>query len=268
MAIIFNNAPPKWNNAGVEPTEEEKQQGYVAKDKIPAPYHNFYLHRTGECIEELQNKLSNENTERETALENKVDKIEGMGLVGFGSTSDNVKSWETLLMIDGNGIPIIKKIPAYLSDLEKDISISVPIVNGTSTDGVAYTATVDGLDIEIGSIISFIPNMTSTSQQTTLNINEMGAIRIYQSLSSITSPMVSANNPNWLSEKRPILLMYHETTNSVGTVTRCWKTVATRTTDEDIYGTVGIEKGGTGGETAEEALTNLGVAGRLVQDEN
>ena len=133
------------------------------------------------------------------------------------------------------------------------------IVNGISTDGVAYNATVDGFEFEVGKIISFIPNMTTTSKQTTLNINGTGAIRLHQSLSSQTSPMVSANNVNWLSAERPVLLMYHETTNQVGTVTKAWKTVATRTTDEDIYGTIGIEKGGTGATTAEEACENLGA---------
>lgn len=62
--IEFSNKPPKWENAGTEPTDEEKREGYAVLDKVPAPYMNWQLHETGECIEELQNKLSNENTER------------------------------------------------------------------------------------------------------------------------------------------------------------------------------------------------------------
>jgi hypothetical protein len=68
--ILYNNAPPKWENAGIEPTDYEKAEGYSAGDKVPADYLNFYLNKLYLCVEELQNKLSNENTSREAAMFN------------------------------------------------------------------------------------------------------------------------------------------------------------------------------------------------------
>ncbi len=129
-------------------------------------------------------------------------------------------------------------------------------VNAESTDGVEYYATVDGIEqLETGMVMSFIPNMTSTSKSPTLNINGLGAVRLYQSLTSFTSPLVSANQTNWLNEGRSILFTYSETTNEVGTVTKAWKTVGTRTTDDDIYGTISVEKGGTGNTSVDTVPT-------------
>lgn len=52
----------------------------------------------------------------------KIDKTQGMGLAGFGTTSDSDKSWETVFTIDSKtGVPTIKKIPSYMSDMADDI---------------------------------------------------------------------------------------------------------------------------------------------------
>lgn len=231
--IEFSNKPPQWDNVGVEPTDK-KTTGYIPKDTLPADYVNWFWHKVGECLEELQVKLSNENTARESITAENV-----------GAAKSDLSNVEDAV---------------FNEKAESAGTAGIPIVNGTSTNGVAYTATVQNLNIKVGTTIAFIPNMTSTSKSTTLDVNDMGAIRISQGLSSQTSPMVSANSENWLSAERPILLMYHETTNTVGTVTKCWKTVATRTTNEDVYGTMEIEGGGTGASNAFDALLNLGGA--------
>lgn len=76
MAITYSNTPPKWGNDGVKPTDEKTSAGYEVNDTLPADYLNFHLHSAGECIEELQTKLSNEDTERkkaDTALQTAID---------------------------------------------------------------------------------------------------------------------------------------------------------------------------------------------------
>lgn len=63
----FTNKPPQWDNAGTEPTTEEKQQGWAVEDKVPAPYLNWFWNLVSKCISELQTKLHNEETNRITA---------------------------------------------------------------------------------------------------------------------------------------------------------------------------------------------------------
>lgn len=108
MAITFNNTPPKWGNDGVKPTDEKTNAGYEVNDTLPADYLNYHLHSAGECIEELQTKLSNEDTERknaDTALQKAIDNEvaarkeavsgvskESIGLDKVDNTSDSEKA--------------------------------------------------------------------------------------------------------------------------------------------------------------------------------
>lgn len=63
----FTNKPPQWDNAGTEPSTEEKQQGWAVEDKVPAPYLNWFWNLVSKCISEIQTKLHNEETNRITA---------------------------------------------------------------------------------------------------------------------------------------------------------------------------------------------------------
>lgn len=62
MAIKFEKAPPEWHNKGIEPTVEDKQDGFLAGYKLPAAYLNWFWSNSSECIKELQ--------EQTTALDN------------------------------------------------------------------------------------------------------------------------------------------------------------------------------------------------------
>lgn len=130
MAIEFTNKPNKWTNEGTAPSEDLKTNGFQAGYKPPAAVFNNQWHTTGECIEELQTKVSAENTARithensksnphsvtktqvglgnvdntsdtnkpistatQTALNNKVDKVSGKGL----STNDFTSAYKTKL---------------------------------------------------------------------------------------------------------------------------------------------------------------------------
>lgn len=66
----FINKPPQWDNAGTEPTTEEKQQGWAVEDKVPAPYLNWFWNLVSKCISELQTKLHNVDTQTITDRSN------------------------------------------------------------------------------------------------------------------------------------------------------------------------------------------------------
>ena len=133
----------------------------------------------------------------------------------------------------------------------------VPIVTGTSTNGSIYTATVEGFTLEKGRMIVFIPERVSASTSATLNINSTGAIRIYHSVSSSTSTNVTPASSNWMAANVPILLVYNGT---------YWKTVGMRSGASDMYGTLALSKGGTGGTSASAARTNLSVYSKTEVD--
>lgn len=54
---------PSWDNAGVEPTQEHKTNGFSPGYKPPAAYFNWFWHLVGVCIEELQNWANNMPTD-------------------------------------------------------------------------------------------------------------------------------------------------------------------------------------------------------------
>ena len=91
MAIEFTNKPIKWTNEGTAPSEDLKTNGFQAGYKPPAAVFNNQWHTTGECIDELQTKLSGVD-------DKKVDKVTGKSLidenvaekVSYDSESGNV----------------------------------------------------------------------------------------------------------------------------------------------------------------------------------
>lgn len=146
-----------------------------------------------------------------------------------------------------------------ISELQEKVDGINPvyIVNASSTDGVTYTATNEKIgELKTGTMIVLIPNMTSTSQSVKLNLNGTGDIKVYQSSSSHSSVMMSPSQTNWLSEQRAVLMVYQETTNTVGTVTKIWKTIATRANATDFYGVLAVEKGGTGNTSVDTVPTS------------
>ena len=127
-----------------------------------------------------------------------------------------------------------------------------PIVQATSADGVAYIAATNGIKaLTAGVEITIIPNKTSTSVSTTLNVNGLGAKAIRHSMAYDTSITVQPTKANWMVQGKPVTLMYDG---------EIWKTTAPRTNANDMYGAVKIENGGTGATTADAARDAIGAA--------
>lgn len=55
----FINTPPEWGNEGTEPTAQMKKSGFTAGYKPPAAYFNWFWHKVGACISELQTVIAN-----------------------------------------------------------------------------------------------------------------------------------------------------------------------------------------------------------------
>ena len=141
----------------------------------------------------------------------------------------------------------------------------------SSTDGVAYTATVDGItELYIGLTITIIPSLQSTSRTPTLNVNGLGAKRMVMPIngsntSSTTQPPVVYNDDTpedelnskiavaskWLTANKPVTVRYDGT---------YWETDIVAQSASCLYGTVPLESGGTGANNAADARTNLGAA--------
>ena len=127
-----------------------------------------------------------------------------------------------------------------------------PVVPITSNDGVTYSATVDGVtELTTGLSIVAIPDTTSTSTATKLNLNGLGAKAIRMPLTNNTAATTTAALDTWMSANYPVALRYNGT---------AWETDIFRPSASSIYGSVAVENGGTGADNAEDALTSLGAA--------
>lgn len=127
----------------------------------------------------------------------------------------------------------------------------MPLVTATSTDGAAYTATVDGMNsLVVGKEIMIIPNTNSTVVNPTLNVNNLGAKQLRCSTSTNNATTTTGPVANWLYNGKPVKVRWNGT---------FWVTDIIRMDATALYNSVPVEKGGTGATTAEAALENLGV---------
>jgi hypothetical protein len=129
---------------------------------------------------------------------------------------------------------------------ESDIGIT------TAGTGSAYTATVPGITA-LASGVSFImvPHVVSSSTTPTLNVNSLGAKNIKRRLSSISTSVQSGCSNTWLAKGTPFRVTYDGTQWIVEGLTK--------PATADLYGTLSVEKGGTGATSASDARTNLGI---------
>lgn len=124
------------------------------------------------------------------------------------------------------------------------------IVTTTGT-GESYIASVDGITA-LTSGISFvmIPHVTSAKTMPTLNVNGLGAKNIRMRISNSTVSTTPLSSENMLVANKPTRVMYDGTQ---------WIIDIVRPNVTNLYGTLTVEQGGTGGKTAAAARTNLDV---------
>lgn len=155
------------------------------------------------------------------------------------ATADSILEGETAYTAEG-------KVTGRASSGSKIVT--------TDGDGSAYTATVTGVtELKVGMELTIIPHVTSENVTPTLNVNDLGAKNIRQRLSTTTATTVAGQSENWLVANKPITVMYDGT---------YWIADLVRPDANTFYGTLDINQGGTGADTAKAALTNLGAVGK------
>lgn len=126
----------------------------------------------------------------------------------------NTASGETRFKI-GDGTKKYSQLPfqdEILRNSKVDLDAGVYTVTASSTDGIAYSATVPGIDsLTAGASFIMVPNIKSDSTAPTLNVNGLGAKTLRRRLSSIATTTVQGYTKTWLAVNKPFSVMYDGT---------------------------------------------------------
>lgn len=237
----FENKTPDWSATGVEPPASLKVRGFEAGYKPPASYFNWFWSLVSKCLAELQAKVAQ------------------VRAVSDGGTGKNSVTAGSYLVGNGTG-ELLEKTPAEVREHigAAGKNEAIPIVTASSSDGVAYTATVEGVtELKNGMLITIVPNKTSTSTTVTLDVNGLGAKMVRLPLSFNNAAMSIPKLETYYTVDRPITLQYDAHYLAGDGI---WKVYGKqKTSAQDLYGSVPVESGGTGAATAAEARENLGA---------
>lgn len=123
-------------------------------------------------------------------------------------------SGETRFKI-GDGTKKYSQLPfqdEILRNSKVDLDAGVYTATASSTDGIAYSATVPGITaLTAGASFIMIPNKASTSKAPTLNVNGLGAKPIRRRLSSLTTSLQQGYSINWIALNKPFTVVYDGT---------------------------------------------------------
>lgn len=291
--MAFEKTPPTWSAAGSEPPSSLKTSGWQAGQKPAAAYFNWFWYNVCQCLEELYGMTPEDISAAAASHKHAAGDITsgtlpvargGTGVAANPSMLTNLGSTTaasvfaasprpgvtgTLSIANGGtGSTTADAAIAALGAAKSDLSnvtdsvfqqkasaagaAGAPIVTASASDGATFTATVNGLStLAVGTMVTIIPSMTSTSTTPTLNVNSLGAKQIMRRLSGGTITKPELLYANVLYKDNPVQLMYDGT---------YWLAISyTKPTAADLYGTVSVDKGGTGATTAAAALQNLGI---------
>lgn len=134
----------------------------------------------------------------------------------------------------------------------------LPVVNITSTDGIAYTGELP-IEPYVGLTITVVPNKTMVvSEDDSLDYPTLNGVEVIPS--NLRQGVVTVYlDKAYININTPLVITYFSMGN-----TNYWKTNGVGAySAKDLKGTVPISKGGTGATTKEEALNNLGALASL-----
>lgn len=167
--------------------------------------------------------------------------IEKSGLLKYKDKSGNLYLMLPITSVDNvNGLE-------ELVETAKILANSVP---ATSTDGIAYSATVSGITaLTAGQSFIMVPNMQSTSRTTTLNVNNLGAKNLRVRVSGYTATTSSPLTTNWMASGKPVRVTYDG---------MWWIAEIVLPSAQQLYGNVQAEK-------VDYSNTNSGLSATNVQ---
>lgn len=123
------------------------------------------------------------------------------------------------------------------TDDKKKVDGLSPIT--TAGDGAAYTATVPHITaLTTGVSFVMVAHTVSTSTTATLNVNGLGAKQIRRRLTNMATSLEAGYSASWIASGKPFRVKYDGT---YWVVEDMPKPAAA-----DLYGTLGVGKGGTG----------------------
>lgn len=167
--------------------------------------------------------------------------IEKSGLLKYKDKSGNLYIMLPITSVDNvDGLE-------ELVETAKILANSVP---ATSTDGIAYSATVSGIiALTAGQSFIMVPNMQSTSRNTTLNVNNLGAKNLRVRVSGYTATTSSPLTTNWMAANKPVRVTYDG---------MWWVAEIVLPSAQQLYGNVQAEK-------VDYSNTNSGLSATNVQ---
>lgn len=246
----FDNKFPEWKNEGAEPSADLKESGFTAGYKPPASVFNWFWNKVIKAITEIQTKLSKVDNTPDSEKNVAFSSEAGVGRkVKYpftfrlnGGSTEGTDLWT----FDGAVSKSVNLTPDKLGAAKK--SEIVPIVNATSTDGVTYTANIDGiLELYNGLEIVIIPNMTSTKMAVQFDLNGLGAKNVRLKINGYNNGNsgTTAAMAGWIGENVPLAIRYISKFDN-------WQTVDfSRPSASGLYGAIKPHQGGTGISNAE-----------------
>lgn len=161
-------------------------------------------------------------------------------------------SGETRFKI-GDGTKKYSQLPfqdEILRNSKVDLDAGVYTATASSTDGIAYSATVPGITaLTAGASFIMIPNKASTSKAPTLNVSGLGAKPIRRRLSSLTTSLQQGYSTNWIALNKPFTVVYDGTAWVVEGLTK--------TDGVDVYGAVAQATADANGNNIAETYATI-----------
>lgn len=161
-------------------------------------------------------------------------------------------SGETRFKI-GDGTKKYSQLPfqdEILRNSKVDLDAGVYTATASSTDGIAYSATVPGITaLTAGASFIMIPNKASTSKAPTLNVSGLGAKPIRRRLSSLTTSLQQGYSTNWIALNKPFTVVYDGTAWVVEGLTK--------TDGADVYGAVAQATADANGNNIAETYATI-----------
>ena len=214
---------------------------------IPAgKYIDFLIPETGQGMNRNDLIIFEYSQDASTLIESGVFKVVS-GVETSGTAADPEIHEEDILSDEATldqmalfRVPVsgaVISAPIQLFDVSKNIkNAGSVVVEATSEDGIAYSATVPGVtELYTGLEITIIPKVVSASTAITLDVNGLGAKMVRLPLSTNTAMLVQPDTETYFVDNRPVKLMYDPEYAGKG----AWVAVdKQRQNAQDLYGSV------------------------------